>query len=165
MPSPSLSLSLLSSPSLIGRVPHLGTETAQAMADTQDKVSPAPATAPPSDTTADVPSGMDGQGPNKTHVNIVEHARAAAHKERNMTLRQGIKLYPKAIFWSVLISTCIVMEGYDISLVNNFCMSQNSSLTIQCPSSCLGIGTRVNVLLIPVSRCIPTVQQKVRCHG
>ncbi|KAJ4021776.1 hypothetical protein NW752_004784 [Fusarium irregulare] len=90
------------------------------MADTQDKVSPAPATAPPSDTTADVPSGMDGQGPNKTHVNIVEHARAAAHKERNMTLRQGIKLYPKAIFWSVLISTCIVMEGYDISLVNNF---------------------------------------------
>jgi len=117
-------------------VPYLGTETAEAMADTQDKVSPAPApaSAPPSDTTADVPSGMDGQGPSKTHVNIVEHARAAAHKERNMTIRQGIKLYPKAIFWSVLISTCIVMEGYDISLVNNFCMSQNSSLIIQCLS-------------------------------
>jgi SP family general alpha glucoside:H+ symporter-like MFS transporter len=53
---------------------------------------------------------------------IIDHARAAATNEQNMTLLQGIKLYPKAIFWSILISTCIVMEGYDISLVNNFCM-------------------------------------------
>ena len=37
-----------------------------------------------------------------------------------MTLLQGIKIYPKALAWSVLISTCIAMEGYDISLVNNF---------------------------------------------
>ncbi|PNP40339.1 hypothetical protein TGAMA5MH_07666 [Trichoderma gamsii] len=51
---------------------------------------------------------------------IIEHARAAAAKEQKMTLLQGIKLYPKAIVWSMIISTCIVMEGYDISLVNNF---------------------------------------------
>lgn len=37
-----------------------------------------------------------------------------------MTLLQGLKLYPKAAAWSVLISTCIVMEGYDVCLVNNF---------------------------------------------
>lgn len=37
-----------------------------------------------------------------------------------MTLLQGLGLYPKAVAWSLLISTCIVMEGYDISLVNNF---------------------------------------------
>jgi SP family general alpha glucoside:H+ symporter-like MFS transporter len=54
---------------------------------------------------------------------VIEHARAAAAKEQNMTLLQGIKLYPKAIAWSMIISTCIVMEGYDISLVNNFCTS------------------------------------------
>lgn len=29
-----------------------------------------------------------------------------------MTLLQGIRLYPKAVGWSVLISTCIAMEGY-----------------------------------------------------
>jgi len=52
---------------------------------------------------------------------ILRDAKAATDKERNMTLWQGIKLYPKAIAWSILISTCIVMEGYDISLVNNFC--------------------------------------------
>lgn len=37
-----------------------------------------------------------------------------------MTLLQGIRLYPKAIAWSVLISTCIAMEGYDVCLINNF---------------------------------------------
>jgi SP family general alpha glucoside:H+ symporter-like MFS transporter len=93
------------------------------MADNQDKVSPAPADAPPSKTPAvDESAALDSSDPSKTHRNIIEHARAAAHKERKMTLRQGIKLYPKAIFWSILISTCIAMEGYDISLVNNFCM-------------------------------------------
>lgn len=59
----------------------------------------------------------------RTHKNVVEHARSAAEKEQNMTLLQGIRLYPKAIFFSVIISTCIVMEGYDVCLINNFCMS------------------------------------------
>lgn len=57
----------------------------------------------------------------KTHKTVVEHAKAATAKEQSMTLLEGIRLYPKAIGWSILISTCIVMEGYDISLINNFC--------------------------------------------
>ena len=57
----------------------------------------------------------------KAHKTVVEHAKSATLKEQSMTLLEGIKLYPKAICWSVLISTCIVMEGYDISLINNFC--------------------------------------------
>lgn len=51
---------------------------------------------------------------------LVRNARLGAEKEQSMTLWQGIKLYPKAIGWSVLISTCICMEGYDVSLINNF---------------------------------------------
>lgn len=51
---------------------------------------------------------------------FISDARNATEKEHNMSLWQGIKLYPKAIAWSVLISTCIAMEGYDISLINNF---------------------------------------------
>ncbi|RAK99149.1 putative MFS alpha-glucoside transporter [Aspergillus ibericus CBS 121593] len=51
---------------------------------------------------------------------IIQNAKAATDKEQKMTLLQGVKLYPKAVAWSILISTCIVMEGYDISLVNNF---------------------------------------------
>lgn len=51
---------------------------------------------------------------------IIQHAKAATDKEHSMTLLQGIKTYPKAVGWSILISTCIVMEGYDISLISNF---------------------------------------------
>jgi SP family general alpha glucoside:H+ symporter-like MFS transporter len=51
---------------------------------------------------------------------VISDARLATEKEHRMTLLQGIKLYPKAIGWSVLISTCIVMEGYDVCLLNNF---------------------------------------------
>ncbi|KAF2633329.1 maltose permease MAL61 [Macroventuria anomochaeta] len=51
---------------------------------------------------------------------VINDARLATEKEHTMTLWQGIKLYPKAIGWSVLISTCIVMEGYDVCLLNNF---------------------------------------------
>lgn len=51
---------------------------------------------------------------------MVKSAKAATEKERGMTLMQGIKLYPKAIGWSILISTCIAMEGFDVCLLPNF---------------------------------------------
>jgi MFS transporter, SP family, general alpha glucoside:H+ symporter len=51
---------------------------------------------------------------------IIENAKAATAREQKMSLWQGIKLYPKAVGWSVLISTCIAMEGYDQALINNF---------------------------------------------
>ncbi|KAL9529004.1 General alpha-glucoside permease [Sphaerulina musiva] len=47
-------------------------------------------------------------------------AKKASDEEQKMSLLQGIKLYPKAIAWSILISTCIAMEGYQVALVNNF---------------------------------------------
>ena len=55
-------------------------------------------------------------GPTSQLKDIISEAKKATEKEHSMTLLQGIKLYPKAIAWSVLISTCIVMEGYDVSV-------------------------------------------------
>lgn len=43
---------------------------------------------------------------------VVDEARDASQLEQTMTLREGIRLYPAAIAWSVLLSTAIVMEGY-----------------------------------------------------
>jgi hypothetical protein len=57
---------------------------------------------------------------------LVHGAKAATDDEKNMTLMEGIRLYPKAIAWSMLISTCIAMEGYDLCLLGNFC---------ECPPS------------------------------
>ncbi|KAI0120934.1 alpha glucoside transporter [Xylariales sp. AK1849] len=62
----------------------------------------------------------DDQAGFKPLRDLIQDAKLATEKEHKMTLWQGIKLYPKAIGWSVLISTCICMEGYDVSLVNNF---------------------------------------------
>lgn len=51
---------------------------------------------------------------------VIANAKSATAKEHSMTLLQGIRLYPKAVAWSVLISTCICMEGYDVCLLSNF---------------------------------------------
>ncbi|RYP93628.1 hypothetical protein DL770_000260 [Monosporascus sp. CRB-9-2] len=72
----------------------------------------------------EVVGGDDEKGrqdaPGNPLADVIRNAKLASEKEHKMTLMQGVKLYPKAIAWSVLISTCIIMEGYDIALVNNF---------------------------------------------
>ncbi|KND87113.1 Maltose permease MAL31 [Tolypocladium ophioglossoides CBS 100239] len=50
----------------------------------------------------------------------VEDAKVATAKEHSMSLWQGLKLYPRAIGWSVIFSTAIVMEGYDVVLMGSF---------------------------------------------
>ena len=59
----------------------------------------------------------------ETHADfaaITEEAQVATAKEHQMTLWQALKMYPKAIGWSVLLSTAIVMEGYDVVLMGSF---------------------------------------------
>lgn len=51
--------------------------------------------------------------------NLTEDATKATKAEQNMTLMQGLKLYPKAVGWSVLLSAAIIMEGFDIVLIAN----------------------------------------------
>jgi SP family general alpha glucoside:H+ symporter-like MFS transporter len=46
---------------------------------------------------------------------VLDRARAATAEEHSMTLWSAMKKYPKAIGWSVLASTCLVMEGYDLA--------------------------------------------------
>jgi SP family general alpha glucoside:H+ symporter-like MFS transporter len=51
---------------------------------------------------------------------LARDAIDATDKEHRMTLWQAIRLYPKAIGWSILLSTAIVMEGYDVVLMQTF---------------------------------------------
>lgn len=51
---------------------------------------------------------------------VTAEAQNATQKEHSMSLWQGIKTYPHAIGWSVLFSTAIIMEGYDVVLMGNF---------------------------------------------
>jgi len=45
---------------------------------------------------------------------------SATDKDHNMTLSEGLKAYPKAIGWSILLSAAVVMEGYDTVLIGSF---------------------------------------------
>lgn len=49
---------------------------------------------------------------------LVHEAAAATEAEHNMGLLQSLKLYKKACLWSIFLSTCIVMEGFDQVLLN-----------------------------------------------
>lgn len=51
---------------------------------------------------------------------LTSDAKNAAQLEHKMGFRQGLKLYPKAIFFSWGISLAVIMEGYDTYLLGNF---------------------------------------------
>ncbi|KAK9369283.1 general substrate transporter [Lipomyces kononenkoae] len=57
--------------------------------------------------------GADDKGLN------VEAIQATA-SEHSLSFWQAIKTYKKAAFWAVLISTTVVMEGYDTALLGSF---------------------------------------------
>ena len=57
--------------------------------------------------------------PVSTHY-LASDAKAGAQAEHRMSFIQGMRLYPKAIGWSVILSLTIVMEGYDTALINSF---------------------------------------------
>ena len=63
---------------------------------------------------------VEGYGVIVTNQKIVNEAgRLATIAEHDLTFRQAVNAYPRAIFWSVLVSTCIIMEGYDVVLVGS----------------------------------------------
>ncbi|KAL7940367.1 sugar transporter-like protein [Trichoderma barbatum] len=49
----------------------------------------------------------------------VNEAAAATKAEHSMGLIKSLKLYKKACLWSIFLSTCIVMEGFDLVILNN----------------------------------------------
>lgn len=52
-------------------------------------------------------------------LDISDNARNNDKQEKEMTLLEGLKTYPKAAAWSIILSTALVMEGYDTSLMGS----------------------------------------------
>ncbi|KAK9241514.1 hypothetical protein V1506DRAFT_465918, partial [Lipomyces tetrasporus] len=51
---------------------------------------------------------------------LTQTAKSAAEVQQNLPPLQAIKAYPMAIFWCLTVSMCVIMEGYDTSLIGNF---------------------------------------------
>ncbi|KXJ85617.1 general substrate transporter [Microdochium bolleyi] len=60
-----------------------------------------------------------GTAPHAAAAVVLSDAEQAAAEESRMTLREGLRISPKAVFWSLAMSTCIIMEGYDTFLLGN----------------------------------------------
>lgn len=90
----------------------------------------------------------------KSTDDVILNAQRATEKEHKMTLWQGIKLYPKAVAWSMLISTCICMEGYDVCLLSNFCKWPHSRGHYDLNERMTDWGLNV--------RRLPTIPQEIR---
>ncbi|WYZ43180.1 hypothetical protein EsH8_VI_000879 [Colletotrichum jinshuiense] len=56
----------------------------------------------------------------KLGQSAIFEAKQASDEEHAQTLMQALSQNRKAVLWSVLISMSIVMEGYDVILINNF---------------------------------------------
>ena len=64
-------------------------------------------------------SGVDAIKFNSEHVeDLVAQARAADEADQRLTLREAAKHYKKAVFWGVILSTSLIMEGYDLVIVS-----------------------------------------------
>ena len=51
---------------------------------------------------------------------IIDEAQEATDHEHRMGIFEAIRTYPKACGWSVLASTALVMEGYDLVVIGSF---------------------------------------------
>jgi MFS transporter, SP family, general alpha glucoside:H+ symporter len=51
--------------------------------------------------------------------NLLTSAHHAALHQQTLSLPRALRLYPTAVLWSVLLSTCIFMEAYDTMLLGN----------------------------------------------
>ncbi|RYP04401.1 hypothetical protein DL764_004495 [Monosporascus ibericus] len=53
-------------------------------------------------------------------MKLVSEANDANERERHMKLSTALKVYPKAIGWSMVLSSCLIMEGYQTSVVGSY---------------------------------------------
>lgn len=58
-------------------------------------------------------------GATESTEKLASDARAAAEAEHGMSLWDGIKAYPRAVAWSVLISAATTMDGYDTGFLSS----------------------------------------------
>lgn len=78
-------------------------------------------------------------------------AKDATDREHAMTLCEGIRKYPKAIAWSVLLSLAVVMEGYG-----------KQYRTPGEPTGHLLIQNRHGTHILVLR--FPALQQEIRCR-
>ncbi|KAF4964219.1 hypothetical protein FSARC_7853 [Fusarium sarcochroum] len=53
-------------------------------------------------------------------LDLIQHAKDADLADKQLTVRQALKKYKKAVFWAGLLSVSLIMEGYDLVMIGSF---------------------------------------------
>jgi SP family general alpha glucoside:H+ symporter-like MFS transporter len=61
----------------------------------------------------------DSDEPKVLQQELVADVEEATKKDHELTLLQAIKLYPKAVAWSAVISAASIMDGYDFHVLGS----------------------------------------------
>ena len=62
---------------------------------------------------------MVEQEPVAARGELLSNAEDATRKEHELTFSSALKVYPKAVGWSIFMSTALVMDGYDFKLIGS----------------------------------------------
>ncbi|KAF7291275.1 Maltose permease [Mycena indigotica] len=54
------------------------------------------------------------------YAEVVKGAAANDEAEHKQTLREAFRIHKKAVFWSVVLSAALIMEGYDVVVIASF---------------------------------------------
>ena len=72
----------------------------------------------PRDTIAPTDGGVHAIKFSSEHVeDLVAQARAADEADQRLTVREAVKHYKTVTFWAIILSTSLIMEGYDLVIV------------------------------------------------
>ncbi|CAI7657198.1 unnamed protein product [Penicillium pancosmium] len=61
-----------------------------------------------------------GSGDQPTAAYSQAQIKEATQREHNMSISTAFRLYSKAVSWSIILSTAVIMEGYDLLLIFSF---------------------------------------------
>ena len=50
-------------------------------------------------------------------LELIQRARDADVADKQLTVRQALNKYKKAVFWGSILSVSLIMEGYDLVIV------------------------------------------------
>lgn len=52
-------------------------------------------------------------------LELVTRAQESYEADHSLTIRQAIKKYRTAVFWALILSIALIMEGYDVVVVSS----------------------------------------------
>lgn len=64
---------------------------------------------------------------------LITQAHASADADSKLSVMEALKKHKKAVFWAMILSTSLVMEGYDLVIVRESPMYPSQSLSLTFP--------------------------------